>query len=436
MTTTHDSLYPQRPANVGPVFHCIAMPLFAVLVAFSLVAIVAILTLAFSLQLLRWLLTRVPGVSALSSAIAAFYHRQVQRLADRWLKDPRDEPILAAAITLAFTAGPIFIAQLWLGEVWWPLVIAFYAAVYGPNIRAFVRSFSSMHQEGHVPGGIFKRPSRLDQWCGNSFLYMFFAIHMGLTPHALAHLQQHHRENAGPLDLYATARYDHANLWHFVVYMVREVMYQQFLISPYLYFRSREKRRQMRAMLVGNLIHLALFAALALYSLPIALFYMLVPWCASNVLMGVIHWSQHAFYGGQEDPKDFMYNTVTLLEKPVNILNEGYHVCHHHWANVHWSESPELFERIKPEMQVAQSMVFRDLSVMDLFLLLVLRRFDRLADKLEWWQPLSHEEKVALLRKRVKPAPIEAHERAHRQPMSSREALVETAFARAQGVQS
>lgn len=414
MATT-DFLYPPLPGNVSPVFHFLAIPLFAVLLLFNTAAIAVVLSLALLLQLGRWLLERVPGVAVLGHGIAARYHRLVQRLADKVLKDPRDEPILAAAITLALTAMPVFIAQLLIGELSWALVLAFYACVYGPNIRAFVRSFSSMHQEGHKTGGIFKRASILEKWTGNSFLYMFFAIPMGLIPHAAAHLQQHHRENAGPLDVYASARYDHANAWHFVVYMVREVMYQQFMISPYLYFKSKHKRVQMRSMLIGNLIHLALFILLALHSLPIAVFYMLLPWCASNFLMGVIHWSQHAFYGGQQDPKDWMYNTVTLLEKPVNTLNEGYHVCHHHWENVHWSESPALFERLKPQMRAAQSLVFRDLSVLDLFVMLMLRRFDALADKLEWWEPLSQAEKVALLKRRTAAAPVTEHEQAHQQ---------------------
>lgn len=414
MATT-DFLYPPLPGNVSPVVHFVTVPLFSVLLLFNTAAMAVILTLALILQLGRWLLEQIPGVAALGHGIAAYYHRLVQRLADKVLKDPRDEPILAAAITLGLTAFPVFIAQLLIVELSWGLVLAFYAFVYGPNIRAFVRSFSSMHQEGHNVGGIFKRASILEKWTGNSFLYMFFAIPMGLIPHAAAHLQQHHRENAGPLDVYASARYDHASAWHFMVYMVREVMYQQFMVSPYLYFKSKHKRLQMRSMLVGNLIHLTLFVLLALYSLPIAVCYMLVPWCASNFLMGVIHWSQHAFYGGQQDPKDWMYNTVTLLEKPVNTLNEGYHVCHHHWENLHWSESPALFERLKPQMQAAQSLVFRDLSVLDLFVMLMLRRFDALADKLEWWEPLSQAEKVALLKRRTAAAPVTEHEQAYQQ---------------------
>ncbi|PXX52153.1 MULTISPECIES: fatty acid desaturase [unclassified Pseudomonas] len=414
-----DFLYPPRPANVGRGFHCLAVPLFSLLLVFNTAAIVVILALSCTLQAGRRVLSWLPGMKALGGWLVTSYHRLLQPLADRLLKDPRDEPILAAAISLGLTAGPVFIAQLWLKEISWLLVLLFYAFVYGPNIRGFVRSFSAMHQEGHVPGGIFKRSSLLDRWVGNSFLYMFFAIPMGLIPHAAAHLQQHHRENAGPLDVYATARYDHASAWDFAVYMVREVMYQQFMVSPWLYFKSKHKRSQARAMVMGNLVHVGLFVALACYSLPIAVLYMLVPWCASNFLMGVIHWSQHAFYGGQQDPKDWMYNTVTLLETPVNILNEGYHACHHHWSVGHWSESPALFERLKPELAAAGSMVFRDLSVFGLFVLLMLRRFDALADKLDWWQPLDHAEKVRLLQLRVLPAPIAAHEHAHQRRLAT-----------------
>lgn len=427
MATTIESLYPQRPGNVGPVFHWLAMPVFALLMVFNAAAIGVVLSLSMALHVGRRLLERIPGVSTGSSAIASAYHRQVQRLANRVLKDPRDEPILAAAITLAWTAYPVLIVQLIIGEPSWVLALLFYACVFGPNIRGFARTFSSMHQEGHRVGGVFKRPSLMEKLTGNSFLYMYFCLPMGLTPHAAAHLQQHHRENAGPLDVYATARYDHASVRDFLVYMVREVMYQQLLVSPYLYFRSKRKPAQMRSMIVSNLVHLSLFALLAWYSLPIAVLFMLVPWCASNFLMGVIHWAQHAFYGEQGDPRDFMVNTVTLLEKPVNAFNEGYHVCHHHWENVHWSESPALFERIKPEMKAAGSIVFRDYGVIDLFLNLMLRRFDAMADKLEWWEPLSHEQKVELLKRRAAPAPIAEHELRHQ-----RRAAAVSAAARAQ----
>jgi hypothetical protein len=422
MATTIEHLYPPRPGNIGPILHALAVPVFALLMLFNLAAAAVVLSWSMLLHAGRRALEAVPGVKPGASAVASAYHRQIQRLANRVLKDPRDETILAAAITLGWTAYPVLAWQLALGEASVALALLFYACVYGPKIRGFARPFSAMHQEGHRVGGMFKRNSTLEKWTGNSFLYMYFALPMGLTPHSAAHLQQHHRENAGPLDVYATARYDHASLFDFVRYLVTEVMYQQFLISPYLYFRDKRKSAQMRSMIFGNALHIGLFALMAWYDLEIAILFMLIPWGASNVLMGVIHWTQHAFYGEQHDPKNYMANTVTLLETPVNMLNEGYHVCHHHWENVHWSENHALFERIKPQMHAAGSIVFRDYGVLDLFVRLMLRRFDAMAEKLEWWEPLSHEQKVALLKRRAAPAPIAEHEQQYRQRASARSA--------------
>jgi hypothetical protein len=66
---------------------------------------------------------------------------------------------------------------------------------------------------------------------------------------------------------------------------------------------------------------------------------------------------------------------------------------------------PAHLDRIRDKMRDAGSLVFRDLDVMELFLeLTVLRRMDVLADKLVPWQPMNHEERLALLAKRTKPA--------------------------------
>ena len=85
-------------------------------------------------------------------------------------------------------------------------------------------------------------------------------------------------------------------------------------------------------------------------------------------------------------------------------MNEGFHLCHHHRSSLHWTEMPAHFERISDRMKVAGSLVFRDLDFFGLFLeLTVLRRMDVLAEKLVPWEPMEHEERLALLVKRTQP---------------------------------
>jgi len=112
---------------------------------------------------------------------------------------------------------------------------------------------------------------------------------------------------------------------------------------------------------------------------------------------------QHAFCD-PERPEDYFANTVTVVDE-VNFMNEGYHLCHHHRSGLHWTEMPAHLERIRDKMRESGSLMFRDLDFMELFIeLTLLRRMDVLAEKLVPWEPMNHEEKLALLGKRTKPA--------------------------------
>jgi hypothetical protein len=64
---------------------------------------------------------------------------------------------------------------------------------------------------------------------------------------------------------------------------------------------------------------------------------------------------------------------------------------------------PAHHERIRDKMREAGSLVFRDLDFMQLFVALTLwRRMDILADRLVTWEPMSRDQKIALLAKRTK----------------------------------
>lgn len=389
------------PGGINPVLHYALLPLRVLFIAASTAAITIIFTLGMVLHVARLMLALVPGVTPAANAAHGVYHGLIARLGRRVLVDPRDEPILAAVISLTFTAMPVFIAQLILVEINWYLLAAFYAFVFGPKVRGFVRTFSAWHQEVHRRGGILKGPSPFERTFGFTLVALLFSLPTGQIQSGVAHVMQHHRENAGELDAFESAGYDHASLWDFYRFMIGHVFYQIFLITPYLYFKRRERDDLAAIQIKGNLVYFAYVLPIALYSWQIAVLYVLVPWLASAFILGLNNWIQHAFYGGRSDGDHYLSNTVTFLETPVNFLNEGYHLVHHHRAGLHWTENPKEFVAMRDQMKASDSIVFRDLGVTDLFLYLtVLRAFNLLARKYEPWQPMTHEEKVAHLKRR------------------------------------
>jgi hypothetical protein len=64
---------------------------------------------------------------------------------------------------------------------------------------------------------------------------------------------------------------------------------------------------------------------------------------------------------------------------------------------------PAHLERIRDKMRESGSLVFRDLDFMELFIeLTLLRRMDVLAEKLVPWEPMNHQQRLALLAQRTK----------------------------------
>jgi len=174
-------------------------------------------------------------------------------------------------------------------------------------------------------------------------------------------------------------------------------------LAPYAYFRARDDETNRRRVLWGMARYYAYFAGVFIYDWRIGIFYVLVPLLSMNFITAITAWVQHAFYD-PERPDDYFANTVTLCDE-WNFMNEGYHLCHHHRCGLHWTEMPAHLEQIRDKMRESGSLVFRDLDVMGLFLeLTVLRRMDVLAEKLVPWEPINHEQRLALLAERTKPA--------------------------------
>lgn len=344
------------------------------------------------------LLGKVRPLREAYESLSRAYDRVIERLGKEVLQDQRDCPALRVMVSLSLTAVPIFVTQLILGKPRLLLVIAFYLSLYGVKFQRFVRMFSASHVEAHRRHGYFSE--KYERVFGRYFEF-FLGYFYGNAPELgrTAHVCLHHRENSGPDDTRHNMGYDRTSRIDFLWYLSDNI-WTVLGLAPYAYFKARGDEKNRRRMLWGMARYYAYFAAVFIYDWRIGTLFVLVPLLCMNFINAITAWVQHAFCD-PDHPEDYFANTVTVVDE-VNFLNEGYHLCHHHRASLHWSEMPAHFERIRDRMRDAGALVFRDLDFLGLFVELTLfHRMHVLAEKLVPWEPMSHEQKLALLEKRT-----------------------------------
>jgi hypothetical protein len=145
----------------------------------------------------------------------------------------------------------------------------------------------------------------------------------------------------------------------------------------------------------------------ARYSIVFTVAYVLYPLIEGNIFLSCINWCWHAFVN-PEDPEDGYVNSITILDGPVNVLNEDYHLVHHQYPGGHWEDYLGYRKKHWDQYIAKQATVFRGPHCFEVFFLIVLRDYGALADMYvdlkgeQNGKPLSRDEVIEMLKIRLR----------------------------------
>jgi fatty acid desaturase len=287
------------------------------------------------------------------------------------LKDQRDWPFVKQILLTILVLFPLsvsfyfFSAELkYLVPLYWALVIFF----LGPHLLML---HNICHRSPWKKS--YKRP--LD------ILVSVMGLLFGLPPmiYYHHHIKMHHKEGNGKDDLSTTETFKRDSFLGWLKYFGAFIFTLPFELPAYFIKRGR-KDYALNVILGYILFYSVLITAIAFNELG-AIFVFIVPTliCWFGLMGG--NWAQHAFVD-QEDPECPYKNSITVVDSLYNkrCFNDGYHIGHHLFPGMHWTEMPAEFEKNRDKYYDKGAMVFRKLDYQMIWLLLMLKQYRKLAE--------------------------------------------------------
>jgi hypothetical protein len=317
-----------------------------------------------------------------------------ERVAARFIRDPRDAPFLGLMALLTAVVVPSGVALFLPGPFrWWLAGAHFVLVVYfmGPFILM-------LHNTSHRT--LFKR-----HWGWmNKYIPWVLGPFFGESPETYFahHVGMHHAENNLENDLSSTLPYRRDSLAHFLAYFA--TFFVAGLVQLLGYFAKKRRYSLLMRCAAGELLFYVVVAGLLFVNWRATLIVFVVPFVVTRFAMLAGNWGQHAFVD-EASPANNYRNSITCINSSYNrrCFNDGYHIGHHLKSTRHWTEMPGEFTRNIETYAAENAIVFSGIDFFVVWMFLMLKRYDWLAARmvsLGEAQP-SLAQSIALLRSRT-----------------------------------
>jgi fatty acid desaturase len=213
-------------------------------------------------------------------------------------------------------------------------------------------------------------------------------------------MAMHHVENNGEDDASSTLPYQRDSFGNFLRYYLNFAFLG--FRDTFMYLFNRKRKKMYVRLTSGEFSFYVFCIAVCFVNLKATLFIFIIPFVFARFVMMLGNWAQHAFV----DPNDPEENTINCINTKYNktCWNDGYHAVHHLRPALHYTDIPGEFLKHKDKFAENKVFVFDGIHYLHIFLWLMTKRYDKLADNLVNINNMfsSKEEAIALLKERTK----------------------------------
>jgi fatty acid desaturase len=293
------------------------------------------------------------------------------------INDKRDLPFIRLLTIIHLSIIPVAIllyTPLLHGWMWWAV-----AAVYFYFSQFYFKGSFGLMLHCLCHRKLFKNYSTAK----NRYLYWFVCPlfgHLGDSYHS-HHMGMHHMENNMPKDASSTMLYQRDSLGDFLKYWLR-FMFLGFH-DTFSYLFARKRKKMYTRLSISEVGYMVVATGLCFVNIKATLVVLIVPFLFARLVMMLGNWTQHAFVDPHE-PDNEMASTVVCLNTSYNhkCWNDGYHAVHHLRPGAHYTELPGIFMQLLSEAAKSRTIVFEKIHYLHIFLFLMRKRYDKLADNM------------------------------------------------------